>query len=210
MSNPDQTLDQTAGEDLVWTDSERTTDAPAADVLESAYDAALTLAVDRPWGEISLRDISRAAGLSFSELYAKCPGKAALMDKFSRRLDRIALVSADEDHSADIADRLFEAVMARLEAMQPNRSALIAIAQAEGVAALAPRLPRTARAMLEAAGIDTDGPRGTLRVAAMTGVWARVLQVWRDDEGALNRTMAEIDKRLKQMNTRLGRVGAGY
>jgi hypothetical protein len=44
----------------------------------------------------------------------------------------------------------------------------------------------------------------------MTAVWARVLQVWRDDEGALNRTMAEIDKRLRQMNKRLGELGAGF
>ena len=39
---------------------------------------------------------------------------------------------------------------------------------------------------------------------------ARIVQVWRDDEGALNRTMAEIDKRLKQMRERLGRIGAGF
>jgi hypothetical protein len=44
----------------------------------------------------------------------------------------------------------------------------------------------------------------------MTLLWVRVVQVWRDDEGALNRTMAEIDKRLKQMRTRLGRIGAGF
>jgi hypothetical protein len=44
----------------------------------------------------------------------------------------------------------------------------------------------------------------------MAAVWGRVLQVWRDDEGALNRTMAEIDKRLRQMRERLGRIGAGF
>jgi hypothetical protein len=44
----------------------------------------------------------------------------------------------------------------------------------------------------------------------MTLVWARIVQVWRDDEGALNRTMAEIDKRLKQMRSRLKAVGAGF
>jgi hypothetical protein len=76
--------------------------------------------------------------------------------------------------------------------------------------ALAPRLPRTAKALLEAAGIDTGGVRGALRLAAMTGVWTRVVQVWRDDEGALNRTMAEIDTQLKQINQRLGRLGAGF
>lgn len=186
--------------------------AVSGDVLERAADAALALAADRPWGEITLRDIARAAELSFAELYARAPGKAALLDRLSRRFDQEALTAAEEDAApdAEVHDRLFEAVMARLEAMAPHRDALIAIARAEGLAMLGPRLPRTARALLEAAGIDTGGRRGRLRVVAMTAVWVRVLQVWRDDEGALNRTMAEIDKRLRQMRDRLKRVGAGY
>ncbi|HTI67825.1 MAG TPA: TetR family transcriptional regulator [Caulobacteraceae bacterium] len=184
----------------------------ADDVVERAARAALALAAERPWGDIALRDIARAAGLSFAELYSRAPGKAALLDRLSRRLDQEALAAAEEDAApdAEVHDRLFEAVMARLEAMAPHRDALIAIARAEGVAMLGPRLPRTARALLEAAGIDTGGPRGRLRVVAMTAVWVRVLQVWRDDEGALNRTMAEIDKRLRQMRDRLKQVGAGY
>jgi hypothetical protein len=44
----------------------------------------------------------------------------------------------------------------------------------------------------------------------MTAVWARVLKVWSDDEGALNRTMAEIDRRLKQMRKGLERAKAGF
>lgn len=184
--------------------------ALGGDLLDRAAEAALTLASDRPWREISLRDIAKAAGLGSAELYARAPGKAALLDALSTRLDRSAIAAADQDGSAEAADRLFEATMARLEAMAPHRAALIAVAREEGPLAMAPRLPRTARALLEAAGIDADGSRGALRLAAMTAVWARVLQVWRDDEGALNRTMAEIDKRLKQMNQRLGRVGAGF
>jgi hypothetical protein len=72
--------------------------------------------------------------------------------------------------------------------------------------ALATHFPLTARAILETAGVTAT----TLRLAAMTFVWARVVQVWRDDEGALNRTMAEIDKRLRQMRERLGRLRAGF
>jgi hypothetical protein len=48
------------------------------------------------------------------------------------------------------------------------------------------------------------------RRLAMTAVWGRVVQVWRDDDGALNRTMAEIDQRLKDLRRQLGRVGAGF
>ena len=51
---------------------------------------------------------------------------------------------------------------------------------------------------------------GAARVAAVAGVWARTAQVWRDDEGALNRTMAEIDRLLKRADKALGRVGAGW
>jgi AcrR family transcriptional regulator len=185
--------------------------AVAVDPLDRAADAALTLAADQPWRDITLRDIAREAGVSFAELYAKAPGKGALMDRLSKRFDQAALKAAD-DPSTELLDRLFEAVMARVEAMEPHRFALIAIAREEGP--FSPRWGRrfaaTARALLEAAGIDTSGRRGAARVLAMTAVWARTLQVWRDDEGALNRTMAEIDKRLKLMRKRLGQVGAGF
>jgi AcrR family transcriptional regulator len=184
--------------------------AAKPDLLDRAVDCALTLAADRPWGEISLRDIALASGVSFAELYARAPGKDALMLRLSRRFDAAALTSAESDEPSEAHDRLFEAVMARLEAMAPHRDALIAIARARGVLAIVPQLPLTAKALLEAAGIDTGGPRGALRIAGMTRVWTRTLQVWRDDQGALNRTMAEIDKQLRNMNHRLKRIGAGF
>jgi AcrR family transcriptional regulator len=177
--------------------------------VEAAVSAALVLAEDRPWREITLRDIAKAAGLSFAELYARAPGKAALVERMARRFDQQAMALAEDEDAPDPHDRLFEAVMARLEVMAPHRHALIAIGRADP-AAVAPLLPRTARALLEAAGVDAGGARGGLRVAAMSAVWARTLQVWRDDEGALNRTMAEIDRRLRQMRDGLKRVGAGF
>jgi len=187
-----------------------TASASKLPLVDRAAEAALALAVDRRWDQISLREIAVAAAAPLADLYEAAPGKIALLDHLSRTLDRQALVSAEADASTETIDRLFEAVMARLEAMEPHRVALISIARSEGMLALAPRLPRTAKALLEAAGIDTGGIRGAFRLAAMTGVWTRVLQVWRDDEGALNRTMAEIDTQLKQTNQRLGRLGAGF
>lgn len=184
--------------------------ASARDPLDAAADCALELAGDRPWNEISLRDVARASGVGFAELYARAADKDALLEHLSRRHDAAALAAAAEDDAAEAHDRLFEAVMARLEAMASHRAALIAIGRSRGAVALLPALPRTAKALLEAAGIDTTGPRGALRIAGMTRVWARTLQVWRDDEGALNRTMAEIDKRLRTLGRRLGRVGAGF
>lgn len=180
------------------------------DILDRAAACALELAADRPWNEISLLDIARAADIPFAALYARADGKDALLAHLSRQADAAALASGETDEGAEPHDRLFEAVMARLEAMAPHRDALIAIARAQGPLPVLARMPRTAKALLEAAGIDTSGTRGAGRVIAMTGVWGRTLQVWRDDQGALNRTMAEIDKQLRTMNDRLRRVGAGF
>jgi AcrR family transcriptional regulator len=178
------------------------------DLLDRAAAAAIALAGERPWGEVTLRDIALKANAPLGELYAHAPGKAQVIDWFSRRLDLAAFRNGADSH--DIHDRLFDAVMRRVEAMEPHRAALKAIRADEGLAPQLARLPATARALLEGAGVDASGGRGALRIALMAGVWGRTLQVWRDDEGALNRTMAEIDKRLKQMRATLEKAGAGY
>jgi hypothetical protein len=175
------------------------------EVLDKATAAALALAAERPWREVSLREVAERAEVDFADLYAKAPAKSLLVLRLSQRLDRAALTTA-ATQSDDPHDRLFDATMARVEAMEAHREALRSMAQDEGPLSIAPHLPLTARAILEAAGVTAMPPR----LAAMTLVWGRVAQVWRDDEGALNRTMAEIDKRLKQMRTRLGRIGAGF
>jgi hypothetical protein len=178
---------------------------PDSDTLDRAIDTLLALATERPWRDISLRLIAETAGAPFAELYAQANSKGALLAHLSARFDKSALATA-ATQSDDAHDRLFDAVMARIEAMEPHRAALVAIARDAGPLALIPHFPPTARAILEAAGVDATPPR----LAAMTALWARAAQVWRDDEGALNRTMAEIDKRLKQMRGRLGRAGAGF
>lgn len=181
---------------------------PDPSILDRAAHAALALAADRPWSQISLLDIAAQAEVGFAALYSQADGKGAVMDHLSGMFDQAALVTAAEP--GEVHDRLFEAVMARVEAMEPHRHALIAISHEEGPAAMAPRLITTAKALLETAGIDTGGLKGLARRTAMTVVWGRVVQVWRDDDGALNRTMAEIDQRLKDLRRQLSRVGAGF
>ena len=102
---------------------------PRTEVLDRAADALLTLAEERLWSEITLRDIAVAAGVGFAELYARVPGKAALLERLGARFDRAALDTAELEPAPDAHDRLFEAVMARLEAMEPHRAALIAIGE---------------------------------------------------------------------------------
>jgi AcrR family transcriptional regulator len=174
-------------------------------LLDKAADAALALAAERAWKDVSLRDIAAKAEIPFADLYARARGKGEVLDHLSSRFDGGALAAAEGD-GEDVHDRLFDATMGRIEAMEPHRAALTAMYGPDTALRIATHLPRTARAILEAAGVDATPPR----LAAMTAVWLRCLQVWRDDEGALNRTMAEIDRRLKQMREALGRIHAGF
>ncbi|MDB5428945.1 MAG: putative transcriptional regulator, TetR family [Caulobacter sp.] len=176
------------------------------DTLDRAAAAALALAAERPWREVALRDIAAKAGVAFADLYALAPSKAAVMGHLARRFDRAALATADGGGEADAHDRLFDAALARLEAMQPHRKALLAVAADENPLEIARRAPATARAILEAAGVDATAPR----LAAMGAVWIRLLQVWRTDSDALAKTMAEADKRLKQLRDGLKKIGAGF
>ena len=184
-----------------------TTSSPA---LDPVLAATLELAAERPWNAIGLRDIASAAGVPLADLFHRAAGKPELLAELSSAFDTAAL-NIEPLPEAELHDILFDAVMARVEAMEPHRAALTAIARDslaptwDGLV-FASHFPRTARAVLVGAGLDATPPR----VVAMTAVWARIARVWRDDEGALNRTMAEIDKQLKTMRTRLGRIGAGF
>lgn len=176
------------------------------DILDHAAAAALTLAAERPWREVSLLDIAAKAETTLPKLYDLAPGKGHVLGYLSDRFDHAALAVAERNAGVEPHDRLFDAALARLEAMQPHRKALLAIAEDEPRLEAAARAPFTARAILEAAGLDATPPR----VAAMTAVWVRLLLVWRGDDEALAKTMAEADKRLKQMRAALGKIGAGF
>jgi hypothetical protein len=53
------------------------------------------------------------------------------------------------------------------------------------------------RFMLEAAGIDSEGVAGAIKLQGLAFAWARVVAVWLDDsESELSKTMAELDREL--------------
>ncbi len=169
-----------------------------------ATTAFLDLVQEQGFLSLTLREVAARAGLGMAELYSLAPSKAALVNLTSRTLDLDALRAVPADET-EAHDRLFDAVMARLEVMAPRRDALIAIARQAPALTLA-QFPFTARALLEAAGLEAK----PVRVAAMAAAWAQIARVWRKDEGALNRTMAEADTRLRQMRSALSRISAGY
>jgi AcrR family transcriptional regulator len=197
-------------EELAMTEESKSAAAPASrDARERIVDALMALTAERRFEEIAIRDICAAAKVSLADFRDAFPSKGAVLAGFNRRIDRAALTAPYDETAHEAArERLFDALMRRLDAMAPYREGLREIVRwlrRDPVAALA--INRTVvnsmRFMLEAAGIDSEGAAGAIKLQGLALAWARVVAVWLDDaEPGLDKTMAELDRQL----TRGGRA----
>lgn len=178
-----------------------------------AVRAALKLAAERGWGETSLADIAQEAGLSLAELRREFSCKSDIISAFQKEVDAEVLAKAKAASAEQTPrDRLFDIIMTRFEVMAPYKPALkrissyLACRPGEG-AALACSTLASQYWMLAGAGAKLDGPRGALRVAGLTGLYAKVFRVWLgDDSPSLDKTMAALNRRLTDGERWLGRA----
>jgi AcrR family transcriptional regulator len=177
------------------------TDAP-----DAALDAFLGLVAEKGYANVALRDVAVSAGLGLAELYRRYPDKAALVAGFLARIDAevIAGTPVANDPEETVRDRLFDVLMRRFDALRPHRAAVRAIRRA-GLGdpllalSLGPAVRRSMAAMLEAAGVPSDGVAGALRQSGLLGIYQAVSRVFEGDETAdSSKTMAALDSRLKR------------
>jgi hypothetical protein len=65
--------------------------------------------------------------------------------------------------------------------------------------AMAPVFQRSMERMLDAADLDSSGPKGRLRAAGLSLVWIRAVNVWsKDHSEELGPTMAALDRALER------------
>jgi AcrR family transcriptional regulator len=179
-------------------------EAKPADPRGKIVDALMELAREQRFEDISIRDICKAAGVSLADFRDSFPSKGAVLAGFSRRIDR-AVLTQDSEELADESprERLFDILMRRLEAMAPYRDGLretSAWLRRDPAAALAMNqvVVGSMRFMLEAAGIEVeDGAAGAIKLQGLAFAWARIVDVWlNDDDPGLSKTMAELDREL--------------
>ncbi len=165
--------------------------------------AALDLSARMGWDMVTLTDIADGAACSLAELSEVFEDKADILGVYGRQVDRKVLEAcADPDPSMPERERLFEILMERFDVLSGDRAALVSIVQSfvrdpkQAVIGV-PHLGRSMAWMLEAAGIETNGLRGAVRVMGLSGVYLYVLKVWMADESEdLARTMAALDRAL--------------
>ena len=174
-----------------------------ADPRARIVDALMALAAERRFEDIAIRDICDAAKVSLADFRDAFPSKGAVLGGFTRRIDRIVLAVDDAEFAKEAPrERLFDVLMRRLDAMAPYREGLrgiVAWLHRDPVAALAMNqaVVNSMRFMLEAAGIESAGVAGAIKLQGLALAWARIVGVWLDDsEPDLSKTMAELDREL--------------
>jgi AcrR family transcriptional regulator len=179
--------------------------AKRLDPSQKIVAAALKLAARDGWHDLTLADIATAAKVPLPELARLFSSKSAILAAWSRELDAEVLkLVAEEDFGDEGArDRLFDVLMMRFDAMAEAKPALRNIARDLSrdpfalVSLISPAL-QSLGWMLEAADIDSSGLGGAVRLHGLALIWARVLSVWLDDGEDQAKTMAELDRRLRQ------------
>ncbi len=169
---------------------------------DKAIDALMALLAEQRFEDIGLAEVAGRAGLKLSQLRAEFGSTLAIFAAHVKDIDRAVLAGGEDMTDESPRERLFDVLMRRLEAMAPYkeavRSMLHSARRNPGLAlALNMMAVRTQHWMLEAAGINAAGPRGALRAQGAALMFARVLNVWVDDDDpALDRTMAALDRGL--------------
>jgi AcrR family transcriptional regulator len=188
-------------------------DGAGGDPRSRIIDALMALAGEQPFEEISISAISAKAGVSLADFRDSFPSKGAILAGFSKRIDRLVLQQNSDDLANEAPkERLFDVLMRRLDAMRPYRDGLREIGQwlrRDPLSALAVNqvVVNSMRFMLEAAGIDSEGGAGALKLQGLAFSWARIVNVWLDDkEPELSRTMAALDRELTRGERFVARV----
>lgn len=186
-------------------------------VPDPIIDAFMSLLAEKRFEAITLPEIATRANLSLGALREGADGKLAILAAFIRRIDRAVL---DEMEPGDAGgdshrDRLFDILMRRFDRLAAYRRSIAHLLEscrrdpALALAVNALSLP-SARYMLAAAGIGSDGMRGVARAEGLALLMAKVSSVWVDDtDPDLSRTMSALDKALSRAETwdqRLGRA----
>ena len=179
---------------------------------DQILDGWLTAIARDGWAGARIDGAAELAGATLAEVAALHPDRWSALHGLARRLDRAALGEAGDDRDASVRDRLFAILMARFDAGEAHKDAArIVAAAARRDAALAAFVllgaGRSVARLASAAGVDTTGLLGLVRVEALTLLTVGVARTWLDDtDPDLAATMKALDAALARAERWAGRL----
>jgi ubiquinone biosynthesis protein COQ9 len=174
-------------------------------------EALLRMVAAGGWRDLSYAEIAKDAGLSLAAAYGAYSSKAAILTGIGRDIDARLFASLEQDPlDGSAKDKLFDLIMRRFDILNQHKEAYAALAwelprTPLEASCLMFQLRRSLANMLEAAGISASGLRGAVRIEGLGAIYAWALRSWlRDETADLSKTMAELDKRLGQVERCIG------
>ncbi|WP_300380056.1 TetR family transcriptional regulator [Henriciella sp.] len=176
-------------------------------IMKQGVEAALRLAAETGWNELTLSAIAEKAGLSLEDFHGVA-SKDTIADAVEGYFDK-AMSEGSFDADETPRTRLFDVIMMRFEAMEAHRDALVSLMkwrQTQPVRLLNLVTARQASAewALVCAGLDTsEGLPKPVKSTAIAWAIAQAERAWRKEDSAdLSRTMARLDGELRKMEER--------
>lgn len=171
-------------------------------------DAMLDMAARDGWRAVTLNALAAETGLALTDVYDLFPSKQAALAAFLDGIDRSVLAGTTAAASSDPPrDRLFDIMMRRFDALHPHKKAVAAIVRDSLTDPLsylcgAPRFLQSMAAMLEAANLSSAGCAGAVKTKGLALIYLNAFRVWlRDDTPDMSKTMAALDKGLRQADS---------
>lgn len=173
---------------------------------DKIINATLQLAAVVGWTDLKLSSIAAETKVTLSDISSEFASKADILDAFMARTDAQLLARLDEEEESEELprDRLFDVLMHRFELLEPYKPALRAISKdlrwnpqdwaVAGNASL-----RSQGWILAGAGIEESGFQHLIKRGGLAYIYGRVFQIWLEEgDAGLSKTMAELDRRLRQ------------
>ncbi len=171
---------------------------------DQVLDGWLAAVAAHGWRDATPAAAGVLAGATTDEVAAVLPDRWSALAAFGRRLDRAALAEAASDRDASVRDRLFALLMARFDAAEDHKAAVRLVGEAARrdpvlAAYLLASLSLSTARIARAAGVETGGWLGPLRVEALAALVMQVSRTWLDDTDTdLAATMKALDTVLER------------
>ena len=168
-------------------------------------DAAMSLAAQSRWREVTLSNIAVEAKISLVQLHEIFRSKSQIVAALVDRVDRAVFAETEVAvESEPIHDQLLDLLMRRLEELAPHKNGIASILRdttcdpGTAICASIDMLRRMAWC-LEAVGVGSTGVAGRIRTKGLAAIYLSTLLVWlRDDSPDQGRTLAHLDKCLRK------------
>jgi AcrR family transcriptional regulator len=174
-----------------------------SDIDDDAVVAALWRVIaTHGWPGLTMGRLAAESGVPLAKLRERFPSRLDPLILHGRRVDHAVLSGTAPGQGGAARDRLFDVLMRRLDAMQPNRAGILRFLRdmrrdPSLAALLGPQLSLSMRWMLDAAEIGGGACRRRAVALGLVGVWLATVRAWAEDESEdLGPTMAALDRAL--------------